>query len=122
MVHRAIDAARQLESEGVQAGVINMHTVKPIDTKTLSGFLYTTPNVITLEEHSVIGGLGSAVAQLIAEGARHPQGLFKMMGIPDCFPEKYGRQGNLIKYFGLETNDILEASRKMLVDRKVVAH
>lgn len=121
MVYRAMNAANQLQSEGVQAGVINVHTVKPLDTKTLSGFLSATPNVITLEEHSVIGGLGSAVAQLIAEGARHPQGLFKMMGIPDCFSEKYGRQGNLIKYFGLETNDILEESRKMLAGQKVLA-
>ncbi len=120
MVHMAIKVANQLKSEGIQAGVINVHTVKPLDTKTLSGYLSTTPNVITLEEHSVIGGLGSAVAQLIAEGVRHPQGLFKMMGIPDCFPEKYGRQGGLIKYFGLEKNDILKVSRKMLADQKVL--
>ena len=117
----AIKVANQLKSEGIQAGVINVHTVKPLDTKTLSGYLSTTPNVITLEEHSVIGGLGSAVAQLIAEGVRHPQGLFKMMGIPDCFPEKYGRQGSLIKYFGLEKNDILKVSRKMLADQKVLS-
>jgi transketolase len=120
MVHRAIEAAAQLKSEGIQAGVINVHTIKPLDVTTLSGYLSSTPNVITLEEHSIIGGLGSAVAQLIAEGDRHPQGLFKMMGIPDCFPEKYGRQGDLIKYFGLEVNDILGASRKMLADQKVL--
>lgn len=120
MVHRAIEVAAQLKSEGIQAGVINMHTIKPLDTKLLFDYLSTTPNVITLEEHSIIGGLGSAVAQMIAEGVRHPQGLFRMMGIPDCFPEKYGRQGDLIKYFGLEVNDILEASRKMLADQKVL--
>ena len=76
--------------------------------------------MITLEEHSIVGGLGSAVVQLIAEGGRRSQGLFKMMGIPDCFPDKYGRQGDLIKYFGLEVNDILETSLKMLADQKVL--
>ncbi len=120
MVHRAIEVADQLKSEGIQAGVINLHTIKPLDTKTLSCYLSTTPNVITLEEHSIIGGLGSAIAQLIAEGARHPQGLFRMMGIPDCFPGKYGRQGDLIKYFGLEVKNVLEVSRQMLSEQKVL--
>ena len=120
MVHRAIEVANQLKSEGIQAGVINVHTIKPLDTKILSGYLSNTPNVISLEEHSIIGGLGSAVAHLIAEGDRHPQGLFRIMGIPDCFPEKYGRQGDLVNYFGLESNDILEVSRKMLADQNVL--
>jgi transketolase len=120
MVHRAIEVADQLKLEGIQAGVINMHTIKPLDIETLSSYLFTTPNVITLEEHSIIGGLGSAVAQLIAEGTRHPQGLFRMMGIPDCFPDKYGRQGDLMKYFGLEVKDILEVSRKMLLDQNAL--
>ena len=120
MVHRAIEVADQLKSEGIQTGVINMHTIKPLDVETLSDYLSTTPNIITLEEHSIIGGLGSAVAQLIAEGTRHPQGLFRVMGIPDCFPDKYGRQGDLIKYFGLEVKDILEVSRKMLSDQNAL--
>jgi transketolase len=114
MVHRALKVADQLKSEGIQVGVINVHTIKPLDVETLSSYLLSTPNVITIEEHSIIGGLGSAVAQLVAEGTRHPQGLFRMMGIPDCFPDKYGRQGDLINYFGLEVDSILCASRKML--------
>ncbi len=118
MVHRALQVADQLKSEGIQVGVVNMHTIKPLDVETLSRYLSVTPSVITLEEHSIIGGLGSAVAQLVAEGARHPQGLFRMMGIPDCFPDKYGRQGDLIKYFGLEVDDIIKVSRKMLADQK----
>ena len=122
MVHRAMQVADQLKSGGIQAGVINVHTIKPLDVETLSGYLSTIPNVITLEEHSIVGGLGSAVVQLIAEGGRRSQGLFKMMGIPDCFPDKYGRQGDLIKYFGLEVNDILETSLKMLADQKVFDH
>jgi transketolase len=114
MVHRALQVADQLKSEGIQVGVLNVHTIKPLDVETLSHYISSTPNVITLEEHSIIGGLGSAVAQLVAEGVRHPQGLFKMMGIPDCFPDKYGRQGDLINYFGLEVDGIIDVSRKML--------
>jgi transketolase len=120
MVHRALEVAGQLKLEGIRVGVINVHTIKPLDIETLSRYLSTTPNVITLEEHSIVGGLGSAVAQLIAEGTRHPQGLFRMMGIPDCFPDKYGRQGDLIKYLGLEVNDILEVSRKVLSGQNVL--
>ena len=114
MVHRALQVADQLKSEGIQAGVINVHTIKPLDVETLSRYLAITPNVISLEEHSVIGGLGSAVAQLVAEGARHPQGQFKIMGIPDCFPGKYGGQGDLINYFGLEEHAIYSEVQQML--------
>jgi len=120
MVHRALQVADQLKLERVQAGVINVHTIKPLDEETLSRYLSVTPSVITLEEHSTIGGLGSAVAQLVAEGARHPQGLFKIMGIPNCFPDKYGRQGDLISYFGLEVDGIIGASRKMLSEQKAL--
>jgi len=120
MVHRALQVADQLKSEGIQVGVINIHTIKPLDVETLSRYLSSTPNVITLEEHSIIGGLGSAVAQLVAEGARHPQGLFRMLAIPDCFPDKYGRQGDLINYFGLEVDGVLGASRKMLLEQNAL--
>lgn len=116
MVHRALQVADKLKSEGIQAGVINIHTIKPLDIETLSHYLSSTPNVITLEEHSIIGGLGSAVAQLVAEGTRHPQGLFRMMGIPDCFPDKYGRQGNLLEYYGLEVPSIYDTARKMVLE------
>ena len=120
MVHKALEVSRKLKAEGIQAGVINVHTIKPLDRETLSRYIFCIPNVITLEEHSIVGGLGSAVAQLIAEGNRNPQSLFKIMGIPDCFPEKYGRQGDLIKFFGLEVEDILNTSRKMMSDQKVL--
>jgi transketolase len=120
MVHRALQVADQLNSEGIQAGVINVHTIKPLDIETLSSYISKTPNVITLEEHSIIGGLGSSVAQLIAEGVRHPQGQFKIMGIPDCFPDKYGRQGDLINYFGLEEPALYSEAQRMIATSEVV--
>ena len=120
MVHRALQVADHLKSDGIQAGVINVHTIKPLDIETLSQYLAITPNVITLEEHSTIGGLGSAVAQLVAEGARHPQCQFKIMGIPDCFPDKYGRQGDLINYFGLEEPKIYSEVQQMLATSEAV--
>ena len=120
MVHRALQVADKLKSEGLQAGVINVHTIKPLDVKTLSHYLAIIPNVITLEEHSTIGGVGSAVAQLVAEGVRHPQGQFKIMGIPDCFPDKYGRQGDLINYFGLDETTIYSEVQQMLATSEAI--
>lgn len=98
----ALDVAEQLAAKGVQAAVVHNHTVKPLDKDTLVPWLRKIPAVISLEEHSLMGGLGSAVARLIAEGDRHPQGRFRMMGIPDTFPDGYGRQENLLQRYQLD--------------------
>ncbi len=114
MVHNALQVSQLLEDEGIEAGVVNVSTIKPLDRNTLIPLLKNTPNIITLEEHTLIGGLGSAIAELVAEGGKHPQARFKMLGIPDCFPDRYGRQEDLIRFYGLDTPSIFKVAKEMV--------
>jgi transketolase len=111
----ALDAIESLAVEGIDAGLIHVHTVKPLDRDTLEPYLRQTPFVCTIEEHNIIGGLGSAVAELIAEGARHDRGRFRRIGIPDVFPDDYGRQQDLFARYGLDA-DTVAAKTKALID------
>ena len=70
---------------------------------------------MTLEEHSLVGGLGSAVAEVIASEELQAPVQLKMMGIPDCFPDKYGRQDDLLEYFGLDVTSIYNSAKQMMV-------
>lgn len=103
-----------LAKSGVKAGLVHCHTVKPLDSDILDPLLRETPAVISLEEHTICGGLGSAVAERIARGARHPKGRFEMVGIPDVFSEMYGRQGDQFAHLGLDHDAVLKAAQKLL--------
>ena len=83
MVHEALEAAKLLEQSGVQAGVINMHTIKPLDIDALDVAFENSQLIVTVEEHSVIGGLGSAVAEYKAAKRHAPPQL--ILGLPDAF-------------------------------------
>ena len=102
----ALEAIALLAQSGIEAGLVHLHTIKPLDLTTLKPLLRATPFVVTLEEHSVIGGLGSAIAEVIAEGARHEHSRFMRLGIPDVFPDDYGRQQDLFRYFGLDAASV----------------
>lgn len=83
MVHEVLEAAKLLEAENISASVINMHTLKPLDTAAIDEALITTKAIITVEEHSVIGGLGAAVAEYTSKlNYRRPQ---LILGLPDAF-------------------------------------
>ena len=110
----AMEVAEVLAQEGIRTTVIHNHTVKPLDTKTLIEYLKITPYVMTLEEHTLQGGLGLAVARLIAEGARHRDNCFQMLGIPDVFPDGYGRQENLMAKYGLDRDSVLANLRSWM--------
>ncbi len=103
MVERAVEAAAQLEAEGVSVRVINMHTIKPIDADIIIKAAKETGAIVTAEEHSVIGGLGSAVAEVLAQNAPAPM---QMVGVKDTF----GRSGpalEVLELFGLGVKDIV---------------
>lgn len=110
----AIEVCEKLAADGVRAGIIHVHTIKPLDTELIDAYLRQTRLVISIEEHNIIGGLGSAIAERIAEGARHPKGRFKRLGIPDRFAEKYGRQHNLFQHFGFDAEGVLRETRELL--------
>jgi len=107
MVSEALEAAKALKEQGVDARVINIHTIKPIDRDIIVKAAKETGRIITVEEHSVIGGLGSAVADVLA--ARHPAKLVKI-GVNDEFGHS-GPAVDLLKEYGLCADNIVAKAR-----------
>jgi len=101
MLKPVLDAAGLLQNEGVEAAVLHTPTVKPFDTETVVELAARVPVVVSLEEHNVIGGLGSAVAEAIAEANFETPKRFKRLGLPDVFPDEYGSQASLMDRYGL---------------------
>ena len=83
MVYESLEAAKILEAQGLSVGVINMHTIKPLDTNAINKVIRKTKALITIEEHSIIGGLGSAVAEHVCQFQNTPPQL--RLGLPDAF-------------------------------------
>ena len=102
MVSRALDAAETLAAEGVDAEVINIHTIKPLDEELIVASAKKTGKVVTVEEHSVIGGLGSAVCDALADKAPTP---VLKIGVQDVFGES-GPAEELLHKYGLDAEGI----------------
>lgn len=110
MVAEAIEAGEKLAAEGIDARIINIHTIKPLDEELIIKAAKETGKIITIEEHSVIGGLGSAVCDVVA--ANCPVPVVKM-GVQDVFGHS-GPGGDLITEFGLRAANIVEEVKKLL--------
>ena len=110
MVARAIEAADTLKEEGINATVLDMHTWKPIDEDAIIDAVKTTGAIVTCENHSTNGGLGSAVAEVVVEKCPAP---VEMVGVRNSFGE-VGKLPYLSERFGLTTKDIIEATRRAL--------
>ncbi len=111
MTVQALAAAILLHKEGISARVVHMATIKPLDQEILLKAARETGAVVTAEEHSVIGGLGGAVAELLSE--LHPVPI-KRVGIRDRFGTS-GKAEELLKYFGLLPEDLVEAAREAMI-------
>ena len=103
---KALDAAETLAKQGVQAEVINVHTIKPLDEETVIASAKKTGKVVTAEEHSIIGGLGSAVAEVLARQCPTKQAF---VGVQDSFGES-GSPNDLLEKYGLTTEAIVKAA------------
>ena len=110
----AIKAAEELEKEGVSAAIVNIHTIKPIDKEILKAAAEKTGCIVTAEEHSIIGGLGSAVCEALAEECPVP---VLRVGVNDCFG-KSGKAGDLIDEFGLSARFIVEKAKAAIALKK----
>ena len=110
MVNEAIIAADTLAAEGIDARVINIHTIKPIDKDILVAAAKETGAIVTAEEHSIIGGLGSAVSEALAE--EYPVPVVKL-GVNDTFG-KSGPAVELLKIFGLDAENIVIKAKKAI--------
>ena len=110
MVAEAIEAGKALAEQGIDARVINIHTIKPIDRDIIIAAAKETGKIITVEEHSVIGGLGSAVAEVVTETAPVP--VIKI-GVDDRFGHS-GPAPALLKEFGLSADNIVKVTKEAL--------
>ena len=114
MVELALEAKDELAKDGIKARVINIHTIKPIDRDLLIKAAKETGVIVTAEEHSIIGGLGSAVAEVVTEECPVP---VLKVGIKDTFGES-GKPNELVKVYGLTTEAIVEHSKKAISLKK----
>ena len=108
MVWKALEAQVQLAEKGISAEVINMHTIKPLDTQAILSSVAKTGCVVTAEEHMMNGGLGDAVAQVLAKSSPAPQ---EFVAVNDTFGES-GTPNELLKKYHLETTDIVLAAER----------
>jgi transketolase len=102
-----LEAATALAERGIEAAVLHMHTIKPLDVEAIREYADPVSVIVTVEEHSIIGGLGSAVAETLAETNFKTAKRFKRIGIPDVFPNKYGSQNSLMAGFGITAENVV---------------
>jgi transketolase len=115
--HVALAAASMLKASGISAGVLHMPTIKPLD---VNGFLASAAEVdaiVAIEEHTIFGGLGSAIAEIIAEAGFEPAKRFKRIGIPDVFPHGYGSQASMMDRYGITADRAAAVARELLATR-----
>ena len=106
MLTQCLEAAQILKENGIEARVLNMHTIKPIDQEAIIQAARETRGIITVENHNIIGGLGSAVAEVLAENYPAPM---RRIGIRDRFGE-VGNRAYLRQCLGIDTGDIVKAA------------
>ena len=104
MVHQALIAKENLEKEGIDIRVVDIHSIKPIDEQVIVKAAKETDLLISIEDHNIIGGLGTAISEVLIE--KYPKKLIKL-GMKDCFG-KSGKAEELLKYYGLTSENIIE--------------
>ena len=109
LLSRALEAADKLSSQGIKARVVNMHTIKPLDMPLLRKCARETGAIVTAEEHSIIGGLGSAVAEATADENPVP---VKRIGVADKFTESSKELDPLLDKYGMAVDDIVKAAQQ----------
>ncbi len=110
LMHHALVAAKELESEGIKIKVMNLVSIKPIDAESVLALAKEVKAIVTVEEHQVAGGMGSAVAELLAKNFPIP---IEFIGIQDKFGQS-GKPEELVEHYGMGTNSIKEAVKKVL--------
>ncbi len=113
VVNRVLLAAEALSKEGIKATVVDVHTLKPLDRDGIVTLLEQTGAAVTIEDHNIIGGLGSAIAELSVEECPVPM---KRLGIQDCFPRS-GMPEPLLDYYKIGVADIVAAAQAILKRR-----
>lgn len=110
LVHEALVAARELQESGVDSIVVNNHTIKPIDEETLIRVARLTGAIVTVEEHQIMGGMGSAVAEVLSRNFPVP---IEYIGMPNSFGES-GEPDELLEKYGMKAHHIIEAVKRVI--------
>lgn len=114
MTQLALRAAAKLATENLGCGVLHMHTVKPLDQAALGTWLPKVQGIVTVEEHTRIGGFGSAVLEYCNDEMPLQAAKITRMGLPDCFADQYGSQNSLLGHQGITVASLCDAMRKQL--------
>lgn len=109
-----LEAAEALETQGISTAVLHCPTVKPLDTEAILDHAGPVRAIVTIEEHTIIGGLGSAVAEIVAEAGFDPAKRFKRVGLPDAFPDAYGNQASLMERYALTSQRLTETVTELV--------
>lgn len=109
LVHEALKAARELDGQGIGSVVVNLHTIKPLDAETIAALARECGAIVTVEEHQVAGGMGSAVAELLAREAPTPM---RFIGVHDEFGQS-GEPAELIAHYKMDAASIIAAVREL---------
>ncbi|MEE2753012.1 MAG: transketolase C-terminal domain-containing protein, partial [Candidatus Latescibacterota bacterium] len=113
----ALEASKALEQSGISTGVMHVPTVKPLDADAVLEVAGRARSIVTIEEHTVIGGLGSAVAELLAEADLVGTRKFKRIGLPDVFPDQYGSQASLMARYQITTEHLVSVVQQAVETR-----
>lgn len=116
MTQVSLDASEKLKQDGIEAGILHMHTIKPLDKESLLAFLPKAKIIITVEEHLLNGGLGSSILEFASDNL--PKELYKIkrIGIPDQFVQQYGNQNSLMNYYGLSIDNLCAVAKKKIME------
>lgn len=114
MTQLAIEAAEKLSEEGITCGVLHVHTIKPLDEIQLSKLLPNVRAVVTVEEHTRIGGLGSAVLEFTNDNMPEQSSKITRIGIPDQFAKQYGSQESLLNHWGITAENLVNSIKNKL--------
>lgn len=109
----ALQAADKMSSGGFEAGVLHLPTIKPLDVEAVTEKVSEVPVVVTVEEGAMTGGLGSAVAEIMAEANFDWPIKFKRIGIPDTFCERFGSQAQLLESFGITSDNVAKTALEL---------
>jgi transketolase len=107
-------AATRVAADGIDCAILHMPTIKPLDEEQLLDLAGPARAILPIEENTVIGGLGSAIAEVVAEAGFSPGKKFRRIGIPDVFPDHYGSQEKLMDHYQINTEGVVSAIRGLL--------
>ena len=113
LLHEALQAADMLGEKGVSVGVVDMHTIKPLDVSCIRECLKLSPNIVTVEDHSIYNGLGSAVAEVIAHDG---YGRLRSVGLKDTFAES-GRYSELLEKYSMNAIAIVKTAEELITHK-----